>query len=157
MKKPGTGCLPAFAACKNLLLAQFLRATSKSAAGLIPQCCFFVICSLLLQTSLSYQYLIPMQSVHLVLVLLAPACEKGDTGCANVVDMLSRVILHSWSEGRIFHTTCRGGRKDSQVFLLCCVLSYYCFTQCKWLVRCSSVWLSAAISRKAIAVCLRKW
>lgn len=69
---------------------------------LIPQCCFFVICSLLLQTSLSHQYLIPVQSVELVLVPLAPACVKGDTGCANMVDLLSRVTPNSWCEGLIF-------------------------------------------------------
>lgn len=105
------GCLPAFTACKNCLLAQFLWTTSKSAVVLIPQRCFSVICSLLLQTSLSYQYLIPVRSVDLVLVPLAPACVNGDTGCANVVDLLSRVTPLSWSEGLIFpHHVC--GRKE---------------------------------------------
>lgn len=88
--------------CLQELSAQFWRTTSKSAVVFIPQCCCFVISSLLLQTSLSYQYLIPMQSVDLVLVPLAPVCVKGDTSCAKVVDLLSRVTPYSWSEGLIF-------------------------------------------------------
>lgn len=53
--------------------------------ALIPKRFFFVICSLLLQPSLSYQYLLSMESVDLVLMPPAPACVKGDTGCASLV------------------------------------------------------------------------
>lgn len=153
MKNPGTGCLSAFAACKNRLLAQFLRTTSKSAVVLIPQCCFFVICSLPLQTSLSYQYLIPVQSVDLVLMPLAPACVKGDTNCAKRGRSFGQgnSTLLVW--GSDFPPPpCGGGRKDPQMFLLPCVWFYHSFTHCRWLVRCTSAWLSPAVLRRATAM-----
>lgn len=69
-----------------------------SAVVLIPQLCFSVISSVLLQTLISYQSLIPVQSLDLVLLPLAPACAEGDTGChARAV-----LPLHSCPQGLTF-------------------------------------------------------
>lgn len=135
------GCPSAFTVCKNCLSAQFLRTTAMSAVVLIPQFCFSVISSVLLQTLICYQFLIPVQSLDLVLLPLAPAYAEGDTSCANMPELffLCTPALKVWL------SPATSGKKDPQLFLQCCASSYYCFAQCKWLGRCESGRLSADV------------